>query len=170
MTGLRCRKSPLRHALFALYHRALPSELPRRLEHLLGRQSWQALSQQYWIEVLLQLVLAVATGPVLLPAHQLRVRSIAAIETSTAGAAMAMPPAPGVGASSAAAMALDTNEDVLAGRPDGASDAMAVDGGGAASTAPGTTTTAAAPTSRSQRYVLSGTCRCWAWPDRAYGW
>ena len=132
MMGLRWRKPELRQSFFQLYHQKLPTDLYARMEHLLGRQSWQSLGQQFWIELVLQFLLAIATGPLSLPAQQLRVRSAAALETGSSGGA-AMPPAP---SASQTSMVLDS-EDMLgpsqpsaAGPPASAktdADTMAVD-------------------------------------------
>ena len=108
MMGLRWRKPELRQSFFQLYNQRLAGDIFGRLEHLLGRQSWHSLSQQFWLEVVVQFIFSIATGPLTLAPYQLRVRSIAALEGASTGAAM--PPAPSAGQG---AMAVDPAEDML---------------------------------------------------------
>ena len=146
MMGLRWRKPELRQSFFQLYNAHLPPDLLGRWEHLLGRQSWLAMSHYYWMEQVVQFTLATKAGPIQLPPHQLRARAIGALESGTSTGA-AMPPAPSsvpVDATeeqSAAAAAKDAEE----ARGDG----MAVDTSAGAST----------PPSRTGRYAVRSDVR-----------
>lgn len=78
MLGLRARDPEIRKKFFLLYHESLRKSLFIRLQYIIQLQDWEALSDVFWLEQGLDLLLAILVEdkPITLAPNSARVQPV----------------------------------------------------------------------------------------------